>query len=218
MDPNDAVASTLEDVIAQLGNISSSRILPTPAPGTATLSDCMAINERQDRPPCELVDGVLVEKAMGYEASVVAITIATILRSFISKHRLGFVSGADGFFRLNTSTRGPDVAFLSRERLPGGRFPQELYPQLVPELVVEVLSPGNTQGEMNRKRLEYFENGVRLLWLVDCAHRTVAVYTSMAHVVVLGEEDTIDGDSVIKGFSARVKDFFADLDLLDSQL
>ena len=216
MNLNDAVATTLEDVIAQLGGIASSRILTSPTPGTATLADCIAVNEQQDRPPCELVDGILVEKAMGYEASVVAITIATILHTFISKHRLGFVSGADGFFRLNASTRGPDVAFLSRERLPEGRFPQEPYPQLVPELVVEVLSPGNTKGEMHRKRLEYFNNGVRLLWIVDCAHRTVAVYTSMADVVVLAEEDAIDGGQVIEGFSAQVKDFFADLDLLDS--
>lgn len=216
MNQNDAVATTLEDVIAQLGDIPASRMLTTPTPGTATLSDCMAVNEQQDRPPCELVDGVLVEKAMGYEASVVVATIIRILGTFISSHRLGFVSGADGFFRLNASTRGPDVAFLSRERLPEGRFPQEPYPQLVPELVVEVLSPGNTKGEMNRKRLEYFDNGVRLLWIVDCAHRTVAVYTSMADFEVLGEEDTIDGGSVINRFSAQVKDFFADLDLLDS--
>lgn len=215
MNLNNAVATTLQDVIAQLGDIPSSRILTTPTPGTATLADCIAVNEEQERPLCELVDGVLVEKAMGYEASVVAIAIARILGNFISKHRLGFVSGADGFFRLSSSTRGPDVAFLSRERLPEGRFPKEPYPKLVPDLVVEVLSPGNTKGEMNRKRLEYFDNGVRLLWIVDCAHRTVAVYTSTADVIVLGEDDTIDGGPVVDGFSAVLKEFFADLDLLD---
>ena len=216
MNLNDAVASTLGDVIAQLGDVPSSRILATPAPGTATLTDCIAVNEQQERPLCELVDGVLVEKAMGYEASVVAAAIIRVLGAFVSKHRLGFVSGADGFFRLKASTRGPDVAFLSRERLPGGRFPLEPYPQLTPELVVLVLSPGNTKGEMNRKRLEYFDNGVRLLWIVDCAHRTVAVYTSMADFVVLGQNDTIDGGQVVDGFSASVNEFFADLDLLDS--
>ena len=69
---------------------------------------------------------------------------------------------------------------------------------------------------MNRKRLEYFDNGVQLLWIVDCVHRTVAVYTSTADFVVLGVEDSIDGGTVIDGFSVSVKDFFADLDLLDS--
>lgn len=213
MNTHSTVASNIQELAAQLGDIPLERVRTTPPPGTATIDDCIAANEAKDNELCELVDGVLVEKAMGYEASVVAGTILSIIRMFVSQQRLGFVSGADGFFRLQSTTRAPDVAFLSLKKLPEGKFPSAAYPQLVPNLVVEVLSPSNTMGEMNRKRLEYFHNGVEVVWVVDCAHRTIAVYTSSSDYKVLGSEDSIDGGTAIPGFKAEVKDFFADLDL-----
>jgi Uma2 family endonuclease len=117
------------------------------------------------------------------------------------------------FQLLASSVRGPDVAFVSRERLPDGRFPAAVYPAIAPDLAVEVLSPGNTKGEMSRKRIEYFHSGVRLVWMVDCADRSVAVYTSPSAVRVLAADDTIDGGDVLPGFTNPVADFFADLDL-----
>ena len=79
--------------------------------------------------------------------------------------------------------------------------------------MVEVLSPGNTKAEMSRKRVEYFHSGTRLVWMVDCVNRSVAVYTSPSAVRILNEEATIDGGEVLPGFSSPVADFFADLDL-----
>jgi Uma2 family endonuclease len=73
--------------------------------------------------------------------------------------------------------------------------------------------PGNTKAEMTRKRLEYFHSGVELLWIVDCVHRSVAVYTSPSDVVVLGEQETIDGGELLPGFKSPVADFFTDLDI-----
>ena len=154
-----------------------------------------------------------MEKALGFEASVVGVAIASILGHFVSSRRVGLISGADGFFCLPSSTRAPDVAFLSRDRLPNGRFPEQAYPQLAPNLVVEVLSPGNTRAEMARKRMEYFLAGVELIWMVDCPNRSVAIYTSPTEFVVVGEADTIDGGTVLPGFSCAVADFFTDLDL-----
>ena len=210
---NFAVATTLEDYLAQLGGVPAERVRMTPPPGTATFADCIAANESGGRGLFELVDGTLVEKAMSYEASVVAATILFVLKSFVSSRRLGLVSGIDGFFRLLSSTRGPDVAFISRERLPGGVFPTQPYPALAPNLVVEVLSPGNTRSEMVRKRLEYFHNGIQLVWIVDCTHRTVAVYTSSSDVSILGEQETIEAGDVLPGFSSPVAAFFTDLDI-----
>jgi Uma2 family endonuclease len=86
-----------------------------------------------------LVEGTLVEKAIGYEASVVAIAIARILGAFVSTHRLGVVSGAAGMFQLHSTVRGPDVAYISLDRLPNRKFPSEAFPSLEPNLVVEVL-------------------------------------------------------------------------------
>lgn len=207
-----AVTDSMAERLQELGGISADRVRSSPAPGTATLDDLVHANDHT-KPLCELIDNTLVEKAVGFEASVVAATISTLLGKFVSMHRLGVVSGPDGFFRLlESSARGPAVAFLSRDRFPGGRFPQDAYPALAPDLAVEVLSPGNTKAEMMRKRIEYFHSGVRLVWIVDCRNRSVAVYTSPVGVTVLDEEANITGGDVLPDFRCAVADFFKDLD------
>jgi Uma2 family endonuclease len=208
---NAAIISTMAERLVELGSISADRVRSRPAPGTATCDDLIAANEGTG-PLCELIDGTLVEKAVGFEASVVAMTIARILGFFVSARKLGVVSGPDGMFRLLANTvRGPDVAYLARDRFPGGAFPTDAFPALSPNLVVEVLSPSNTQAEMSRKRIEYFHSGVQLVWIVDCASRSVAVYTSPSSVTELGDAQSIDGGMVLPDFTSPIADFFADL-------
>src|SRR5206468_1626606 len=74
---------------------------------------------RPDARLCELVDGILVEKAMGYDESLLAVELIRILATFVLQHRLGEVTGPDGTMRLMPGlVRIPDVAFTSRARLP----------------------------------------------------------------------------------------------------
>ena len=76
------VIDTLADLLEQLGGMHPNRVRFRPAPGTATEEDVRAIHERERR-LYELVDGVLVEKAMGLRESFLAITLATILLNFV---------------------------------------------------------------------------------------------------------------------------------------
>ena len=210
---NIAIAVTIDDLLSELGGIAACRIRLDPPPGQATLNDLIRVNDQTKIRLLELIDGTLVEKATGYDASVVGIAIARIIGAYVAAHRLGVVSGADGMFQLRSSVRGPDVAYVARERLPNQKFPTESYPALEPNLVVEVLSPGNTKGEMTRKRLEYFHSNVQVVWIVDCINRSVAAYTSPSKVRVYSVEETIDGGAAIPGFTANVSDFFNDLDI-----
>ncbi len=114
---NDAVATTLADHLVELGGISAARVLLDPPPHQAKIADLIRVNESSDKGLYERVDGTLVEKALSYEASVVAATILFILKQFLSKQRLGLISGADGFFKLSSTTRGPEVAFVAWNRL-----------------------------------------------------------------------------------------------------
>ena len=98
------------------------------------------------------------------------------------------------------------------ERLPGRRIPSEPIPDLAPDLAVEVLSPGNTPGEMARKRQEYFAAGVRLVWLVDPEARTVEVYTDPEQSTVRHEADTLEGGAVLPGFALPLRELFAELE------
>ena len=201
---------TIGDLLDRLGGISADRVRYFPLPGTATEQDVLDIEAHENR-LCELVDGVLVEKPMAYNESYVAGEILTELNIFVRPAKLGIVTGADGMMRLFPGVvRIPDIAFVSRARLPGGRLSNQPIPSLVPDLVVEVLSESNTAREMARKRREYFEAGVRLLWEVEPASRTISVYSAPDEPVVLRESDMLTGGEVLPGFALEIKSLFAE--------
>jgi Uma2 family endonuclease len=203
---------TLADLLDYLGGIAPERVRLHPAPGTATEDDVRSVHDREGR-LCELVDGVLVEKAMGFRASWLAATLIIILGNFVRPRNLGLVTAPDGMVRLAAGlVRIPDVAFVSWNRLPDRHVPTAPIPTLAPDLAVEVLSTGNTAQEMARKCREYFAAGVRLVWLIEPETRTVTVHTTPEHSTVLREEDTLTGEVVLPGFALPVRELFAELD------
>src|SRR5580698_3032141 len=110
---------TLADLLEHLGDISPARVRYQPLPGTATERDVLEIKAKENR-LFELVDGVLVEKAMGFWESILGGAILAALRAFVIPRKLGVVAGADGMMRLFPHLRlirMPDVGYVSRERL-----------------------------------------------------------------------------------------------------
>jgi Uma2 family endonuclease len=200
---------SLGDLLERLGGISPRRVLMHPAPGTATEADLIQVTTRTDR-LFELVDGALVEKVMGFGEGFLAADIIFLLRLFLVKHDLGAVGGADVTMRLLPKlVRMPDVVFIRWEKLPNRERPTEPIPDIVPDLAVEVLSEGNTAGEMQRKLKEYFLAGVALVWFVDPRQRTVEVFTAPDARTVFAEGDTLDGGDVLPGLRLLVADVFA---------
>jgi Uma2 family endonuclease len=205
-------AETVADVVEKLGGIPLERIRAWPPLGTATEEDVLRIEEKENR-LFELVDGVLVEKAMGFRESLLAIALARYLGDFVSKQNLGLVVGADGMMRLNPGlVRIPDVAFVSWKRIPGGKVPDAPIPELSPDLAVEILSKGNTPAEMARKRREYFESGVSIVWEIDPETRSAEVFTALQNRVRVSEDQSLDGGNVLLGFSLPLKGLFSELD------
>jgi Uma2 family endonuclease len=179
----------------------------------ATEQDVLGLHGSAERRLCELVEGVLVEKPMGFRESLLAAALIRALGNFIEPRRLGLVSGPDGFMRLSAGlVRIPDVSFVAWEHVPGGIIPTEPIPDLVPDLAVEVLSPSNTRAEMARKREEYFAAGTRLLWLVDPDARTVEVFTPTGPSVLLGSAETLGGGDILPGFGLPLHELFGTLD------
>jgi Uma2 family endonuclease len=198
---------TVADLENHLG-VPSKRIRLFPWPGQATEQDVIALNGRTDR-LYELIDGVLVEKVMGYYESRLAVLIATALQNFVDLHDLGVVLGADGAMRiLPNQVRAPDVCFIAWQRFPNRAQPREPIPALVPDLAVEVLSDSNTERELQRKLQDYFTAGVQLVWHVDSQQRAATVYTAVDQPIVLNEDGTLDGGSVLPGFQLVLRELF----------
>lgn len=199
---------TLRDVIEKLGSIPLERIPSVPAPGTATEADVLRRPGGEKR-LYELVDGVLVEKPVGFYEARLAAVLIRLLDEFVSEGDLGIVLGADATLRLEPGlVRLPDVSFISWSRFPNRELPTEQVPDLAPDLAVEVLSPGNTPAEMGRKLREYFAAGVRLAWYIDPERRTARVYRSLAESQELTEDGVLDGEDVVPGFRLEVRRLF----------
>jgi Uma2 family endonuclease len=199
---------TVADLLDRLGGITPARVWFRPVPGTATEKDVIEVEARENR-LCELVDGVLVEKAMGQYESRLAAVLIHYLEVFLDRHDLGVVYGADATLRLMPGlVRIPDVSFVSWDRLPGHELPAEPIPDLVPDLAVEVLSESNTEAEMKRKLREYFQAGSRLVWLVDPQTRTARVYTVPRRSRLVAEDEALDGGAVLPGFSLTLREWF----------
>jgi Uma2 family endonuclease len=209
--PPSTAWETVADLWEQLGRVPLERIRLIPLPGTATEQDVLDSIDHADR-ICELIDGVLVEKTMGYLESVLAMLIGEHLSRFVREHKLGIVAGEGGTLKvLPSQVRIPDVSFVSWERFPGGKLPPTPIPAIAPDLAVEVLSKSNSEGEMRRKLQEYFAAGVRLVWYVDPPTRTTIVYTSPDQCETLGEGDVLTGGDVLPGFELPLRELFAEI-------
>jgi Uma2 family endonuclease len=203
---------TVAELLQKLGGIPAERVLLDPPPGTATEEDVLAIERREGR-ICELIDGVLVEKAMGVEESFLAMWLGYLLNRFLAECKVGFLTGADGALRLMPGlVRIPDISFLSWEQLPKRKIPKKAIPDLYPDLAVEVLSASNTKAEIERKIREYFLSGTRLVWLVDPRKRTIRVYTAPDQSRLVKEGQTLDGGDVLPGLSLPLREVFAQLE------
>ncbi len=204
-------ASTLRTVAALadlFGDIPLDRIVLDPAPGTATAEDIDRVKRNTGR-VCELIDGTLIERAVSAETDLMGFKLGALLLAFVESRGLGWVLGGQGFLRLSGSrVRAADVAFVRYEQVEGDRFPSEpAYPDLYPDLAIEVLSPSNTAREMRQKRTDCFAAGTSLVWEIDPATATAAVYTSVDEPdEAIGVDGVLNGRDVLPGFSVPLRD------------
>jgi Uma2 family endonuclease len=201
---------TVADVLHDLG-VSPKRVRVKPPPGEATEADLIRIQTHEKR-HYELVDGVLVEKIMGAPQACITPDLIFAVKLYLRENDIGFIMTPDGPTRLLKGlVRLPDLSFFSWTRMPSREYPVTPIVGMAPNLAAEVLSEGNTRSEIERKLKEYFLAEVELVWVIDPFQRTVAVYTSPDESVTLTEKDSLDGGSVLPGFTMPVKELFARL-------
>lgn len=199
---------SLADLQAHLGGVATSRIRMFPPPGLATVED--VAKDAPTNRHCELIDGVLVEKDMGYYESIVAIIIARLLGNFVEENDLGIVGGEGGTLRiLPNQVRLPDVWFVGWDKFPGRKLPREPVPALAPDLAIEILSAGNTIDEMSRKLRDYFAAGTAMVWYIDAQTQTARAYAgSPEHESMVEQGGVLSAGDVVPGFELSLKEIF----------
>jgi Uma2 family endonuclease len=161
----------------------------------------------------EVVDGEILEKTVGVQESEIATLLIEFLAPFVRAHRLGKVLG-EMIFRINIIKdlqRRPDVAFVSSARWPiKRRVPDTAVWDLVPDLAIEVISPTNAAVDVQTKIHEYFEAGVRSVWVIYPKQKSIHVYASTTQIQGLQLGDELDGGELIPGFRLPLAALFED--------
>jgi Uma2 family endonuclease len=159
----------------------------------------------------EVVNGKIKElPPMGAPQVGVASRLNGFIFTVTHPKNLGTVV-TEMMFRLKEGKpqRRPDVAFVSAERWPVDEdIPAGEAWLVVPNLAVEVVSPSNTFVEIDQKILEYFDAGVKAVWVIATETRRVHVYDSPNQSHVLGVDETLLGDPVLPGFKLPLHELF----------
>lgn len=159
-----------------------------------TAADLMRVSSQGQR--WELVKGELVEmEPVGGRHGLIASRIGFRVRLHAEAEDLGEVFAAETGFRLSRNpdtVRASDVAFVSRDRLPAVGL-MAGFPDLAPDLVVEVVSPGDSAGAVQAKLEDWLNSGASLVWVVYPDTRSVAVYRSLDQVSILTSGDSLEG-------------------------
>ena len=157
----------------------------------------------------ELVDDELVERNVSFQSSWIAANFLVDLGQFVRRNRFGKMLESEMGMRLwpedPTRTRRPDVAFMSSERIPA-ESTGFLY--VAPDLVIEVVSPGDSADKVVAKAHEWLAGGVRVVWVAYPASREIHVYRGDGRRQILGPDDRLTVEDLVPGFSALVASFF----------
>lgn len=159
----------------------------------------------------ELIRGVLCKTMpTGQRHGKIVMRLGAALFNFAEDEGLGTVVASDSGVWLERdpdTVREPDIAFTSVERLP---LDDEAagYAEVIPDLVVEIASPGDSRRQLHDKAYMWLSHGVRLVWVVHPETRTVDVHRPDAAVATLSEGDALDGLDVLQDFSCTVNAVF----------
>lgn len=154
----------------------------------------------------ELVEGELREMPpTGYPHGKASANATYAVMGHVRPRGLGDVLGAETGFRIARdpdTVLAPDLAFVSTGRIPADPT-ERAFLDLVPDLVVEVISPSDRAGEVAEKVGQWLSVGVRLVWVVYPQQRFVAVHTSAG---VVHERDVLTGGDVLPDLRIDVAD------------
>jgi len=184
------------------------------APPRLSLEEFLALPETE--PASEYARGEVTQKPMPTNAhGILQPYIWLLIFQFLDRVKIGRVRTEwRCIFGPRGRARGfvPDVVYASFERMPPVNAVEQAYLETAPDLVVEILSLGESPERFARKLRFYLLHGVRLVWVVDPEAQTITVYTpGQADEQVLRPGDTLDGGDVLPGFTASVAEIMAQL-------
>ena len=153
----------------------------------------------------ELIRGVLVEKmGTGRPHGITVARTSSLILIYSDANNYGEVLSGEPGMHLDfdpDTVRCPDVAWFAPRRIPSDT---RGYPNLAPDLAVEVKSPSNSNPEMAAKARMWLSYGSQEVWVADPERVTVTIYRLNDEPQTLGEDDELSGGDLLPGFTTPV--------------
>lgn len=184
----------------------------TPEQKVWTDKEFMALSRDGHR--YEIVNGKLIDMGnSGAKHGYIAIVLSSALFAVVMAQKLGALFDSSTAFKMkNGNKRSPDISFFAKERLQSLNDLPTGFLDGSPDLAIEILSPTNTIEEIDSKLAEYFDNGSRLVWVINPNQHYILVYRCAEEPDrLLKSSDYLDGEDVIPGFQLPVADLFQKL-------
>ncbi len=160
---------------------------------------------------CELIEGEIHERSpAGHTHGRIAMRFGNRMGHYVSMHQLGETCAAETGFKIAAdpdTVLAPDATFVTAEREALAEGSEGYFPG-APDLALEVISPSDRYSEVAGKVQKYLSAGTRMVVVVDPPKRTVIVHRSRADVLILKEDDVLDGGDVLPGWTLKVRELF----------
>ena len=160
----------------------------------------------------ELIEGELIEmQPAGFLHGVTGNVLNVELAFYVMQQNLGVVTMAETGFKVATNPDtvwAPDIGFIAKNRLPADLTTVRGFFPGAPDLAVEVVSPGDTYEEVETKTARYLDSGTSLVWIVRPRQQRVEVHRADGTSQLLSPTETLDGETVVPGFSLSVSRIF----------
>lgn len=147
-------------------------------------------------PPVDIDGGAREARAFGY------------LFAWWLTHKQGEVfSPSTGFKLPDTSTRSPDGAWVSAEKMAAvPQAERKKFARIAPDFVIEVRSTSDRLGKLKKKMTDtWIKNGVRLAWLIDPIAETAYIYRQDGSTVeIKGFDNVLSGEDVCPGLEMNL--------------
>ena len=154
---------------------------------------------------------LIVEPSPTFRHNAIRNRIARHLEDFVRAHRLGQVTVENDFRLAPDVVRNPDVAFIANERF--SRMDVDVSPiDGVPNLVVEVISPGNSAQDMLTKIHQYLDAGCQAVWVFYPKLKVVEIHDANG-IREVGAPSSLEEERLFGGhkYSLSLTSVFDDL-------
>ncbi|MDX2075313.1 MAG: Uma2 family endonuclease [bacterium] len=166
--------------------------------------------------PFELIDGRRIDKMpSGLPHNVILRAIFRLLDPFVVQNDLGEAFAENAFIieeRTNwvRGSRVPDIAFYRKARIQHIMTAMPAVIPIVPDLIIEIISPTDSYDDIQLKTIFDLDNGVKAIWIIDPVNHSAWVYTpDTMRPQRFGEDGVLSAPDILPNFTLELSKIWA---------